>query len=258
MSRDSTKKVLSVALLLCLVCSVLVSSAAVLLSERQERNKVEEKRKNILQAAGLYQQGVPIADLYAQIEPRIVDLQSGWFSDRFDPVIFDSRAAAKDPTLNQEIPDPLDLADIKRRSLYKDVYLVLESGQLQQLILPVHGKGLWSTMYGFISLDDDLTTVRGFSFYEHGETPGLGGEIDNPNWKQQWQGKRIYGENGELRIEVAKGTVDKNDPNAVYKADGLAGSTLTARGVDNLLKYWLGEDGYQPFLERLKLQGLEP
>ncbi|MCW8858144.1 MAG: Na(+)-translocating NADH-quinone reductase subunit C [Deltaproteobacteria bacterium] len=258
MSRDSTKKVLSVALLLCLVCSVLVSSAAVLLSERQERNKIEEKRKNILQAAGLYKQGEPIADLYAQIAPRIVDLQSGWFSDRFDPVTFDSRAAAKDPTLNQEIPAPLDLADIKRRSLYKEVYLVLESGQLQQLILPVHGKGLWSTMYGFISLADDLTTVRGFSFYEHGETPGLGGEIDNPNWKNQWQGKRIYGENGELRIEVAKGTVDKNDPNAVYKADGLAGSTLTARGVDNLLKYWLGEDGYQPFLERLQQQGLEP
>ena len=129
--------------------------------------------------------------------------------------------------------------------------------QLQQLILPVHGKGLWSTMYGFVSLASDLTTVRGFSFYEHGETPGLGGEIDNPNWKQQWQGKRIYGENGELRIEVVKGTVDKNDPNAVFKADGLAGSTLTARGVDNLLKYWLGEDGYQPFLERLAKQGMD-
>jgi len=256
MSRDSTSKVLKVALLLCLACSILVSSAAVLLGDRQERNKIEEKRKNILQAAGLYQDGVPIEELYAKIEPRIVDLQDNWFTDRFDPVTFDSRSAARDPQLGKAIADSRDLADIKRRSRYKNVYLVRDNDQLQQLILPVHGKGLWSTMYGFISLASDLTTVRGFSFYEHGETPGLGGEIDNPNWKKQWQGKRIYDESGELRIEVAKGTVDKNDPNAVYKADGLAGSTLTARGVENLLKYWLGEDGYQPFLERLQQQGI--
>ena len=258
MSRDSTSKILSVALLLCLVCSILVSSAAVLLSDRQQRNKIEEKRKNILLAAGLYRAGEPIDALYQQVEQRIIDLQSGWFSDRFDPLDFDSRALVKDPELSRGIPDPLDLADIKRRSHYKDVYLVREGKQLQQLILPVHGKRVWSTMYGFISLADDLTTVRGFSFYEHGETPGLGGEIDNPNWKRQWQGKRIYGDNGELRIEIAKGTVDKSEPDAVYKADGLAGSTLTARGVGNLLKYWMGADGYQPFLERLKQQGLEP
>jgi len=258
MSRDSTKKVLTVALSLCLVCSILVSAAAVLLSERQERNKIEEKRKNILQAAGLYQESVPIEELYAKVEPRIVDLQDNWFTDRFDPVTFDSRSAARDPQLGKEIPGSRDLADIKRRSRYKNVYLVRDGEQLQQLILPVHGKGLWSTMYGFISLADDLTTVRGFSFYEHGETPGLGGEVDNPNWKQQWPGKRIYDDQGVLRITVLKGTVDRNAPDAVYQVDGLAGSTLTARGVDNLLKYWLGADGYRPFLERLQQQGIEP
>jgi Na+-transporting NADH:ubiquinone oxidoreductase subunit C len=256
MSRDSTKKVLTVALSLCLVCSILVSAAAVLLSERQERNKIEEKRKNILQAAGLYQEGVAIDELYAQIEPRILDLDKAWFTNEFDPAQFDSRAAARDPELGIAIPAARDLADIKRRSRFKDVYLVREGEQLQQLILPVHGKGLWSTMYGFISLASDLTTVRGFSFYEHGETPGLGGEVDNPNWKQQWQGKRIYDEQGTLRITVLKGTVDRDDPNAIYKADGLAGSTLTARGVDNLLKYWLGEDGYRPFIEQLQQRGI--
>lgn len=256
MSRDSTSKVLTVALLLCLVCSILVSSAAVLLSERQERNKVEEKRKNILQAAGLYQQGVPIEDLYAQIEPRILDLESAWFSTEFNPAEFDSRAAARDPQLGKQIPAELDLADIKRRSRYKDIYLVMDGTQLQQLILPVHGKGLWSTMYGFISLGSDLTTVRGFSFYEHGETPGLGGEVDNPNWKQQWPGKRIYDEQGTMRMTVLKGMVDRNAPDAIYQADGLAGSTLTARGVDNLLKYWLGADGYRPFIEQLQQRGM--
>jgi len=258
MSRDSTGKVLTVALLLCLVCSILVSAAAVGLSDRQKRNKVEEKKRNILQASGLYREGVPIAEQYAQIEPRLIDLKTGWFSTDFDPATFDSRAAASDSQLNREIPTDLDLAGIKRRSRYKNVYLVRENGALQQLILPVHGKGLWSTMYGFISLANDLTTVQGFSFYEHGETPGLGGEVDNPNWKRQWQGKKIYDEQGRLRIHVIKGQVDRDAPNAVYQADGLAGSTLTSRGVDHLLKYWLGEDGYRPLLEKLQQQGLEP
>lgn len=258
MSRDSTGKVLSVAFLLCVICSILVSAAAVGLSSRQERNKVEEKKKNILQAAGIYQAGISIEDQFRKIQIRIVDLQSGEFSNEFDAVSFDSRSAARDPETNYQIPPELDLAAIKKRSRYKDVYLMMEDNKLQQLILPVHGKGLWSTMYGFISLAEDLSTVNGFAFYEHGETPGLGGEIDNPLWKSQWPGKRIYDDAGNTRIEVLKGTVDKTSAGAVHQVDGLAGATLTARGVSNLLKYWLDDDGYKPFLEKLKREGVKP
>jgi Na+-transporting NADH:ubiquinone oxidoreductase subunit C len=258
MSRDSTVKVLSVAFLLCVICSILVSAAAVGLSSRQERNKLEEKKKNILQAAGIYQAGMPIEDQFSKIVPRIVDLQSGEFSDAFAAATFDSRKAARDPGTGYRIPPELDLAAIKRRSRYQDVYLMMDDKTLQQLILPVHGKGLWSTMYGFISLAADLTTVNGFAFYEHGETPGLGGEIDNPTWKSQWPGKRIYDDAGDTRIEVLKGTVDKTAANAVHQADGLAGATLTARGVSNLLKYWMDADGYKPFLEKLKKGDIRP
>lgn len=258
MSRDSTGKVLSVAFLLCVVCSVLVSAAAVVLSDRQERNKVEEKNKNILQAAGLYETGIPVEDQFSKIETRIVDLQSGEFSPDIDAATFDSRSAARDPETRYQIPSDLDLAAIKSRSRYQDVYMVMDDGKLQQLILPVHGKGLWSTMYGFISLAEDFSTVNGFAFYEHGETPGLGGEIDNPTWKKQWPGKKIYDDDGNIRIEVLKGNVDKSSENAVYQADGLAGATLTARGVGNLLKYWLGDNGYKPFLETLKKEGVKP
>lgn len=258
MSRDSTAKVLSVALLLCLVCSILVSAAAVGLNARQERNKIEEKRRNILQAAGLFEAGKPLEEQFSQVRSRIVDLEKVAFVDDFDPATFDSRSAARNPETSQRIPPQRDLADIKVRSRYKDVYLVLNEDGLQQLILPVHGKGLWSTMYGFISLADDLTTINGFAFYEHGETPGLGGEIDNPAWKKQWRGKKIYDESGTLRLEVLKGTVDRNAENAEYQVDGLAGATLTARGVDNLLRYWMGEDGYKPFLEMLQKEGVQP
>ena len=258
MSRDSTAKVLTVAFLLCVVCSILVSAAAVGLSSRQEQNKLEEKRKNILLAAGLYDAGIPVEDQFSTIEARIVDLQSGDFTSEFDAATFDSRAAARLPETNRLIPSEIDLADIKKRSRYKNVYLVMEEGWLRQLILPVHGKGLWSTMYGFISLSDDLNTVNGFAFYEHGETPGLGGEIDNPGWKSQWPDKKIYDETGRVRIEVLKGQVDKSAENSQYQVDGLAGATLTARGVSHLLQYWMGADGYAPFLEKLRQEGVNP
>jgi Na+-transporting NADH:ubiquinone oxidoreductase subunit C len=256
MSQDSTAKVLGAAFLLCLVCAVLVSAAAVGMSDRQERNKVEEKRKNILLAAGLYDAGRPIEEQFGKIHPRIVDLQTGTFTDAFNAATFDSRAAARAAETRHPIPAELDLAAIKARSRYMDVYLVMADGRLQQVILPVHGKGLWSTMYGFVALADDLNTINGFAFYEHGETPGLGGEIDNPAWKAQWPGKKIYDESGHLRIEVLKGTVDQTSANAVYQVDGLAGATLTARGVGNLLRYWLGDDGYRTFLETLQREGV--
>lgn len=255
MSRNSPARVLSTAFLLCLVCSILVSTAAVSLSSLQQQNRLEEKRKNILQAAGLYDESRPIEEQFGRIESRLVDLQKDEFSQAFDPATFDSRAAARDPATSHRIPPERDFADIKTRSRYKSVYLVLEEGEMQQIILPVHGKGLWSTMYGFISLADDLTTVKGLVFYEHGETPGLGGEIDNPSWKKQWVGKKIYDESGKTRIQVLKGTVDRDSANAVYQVDGLAGATLTARGVDNLLQYWMGDYGYKPFLEWLQEQG---
>jgi len=256
MSRDSTGKVLTVAFLLCVICSILVSAAAIGLSDRQARNKEEEKKKNILLAAGLYRENIPIEKQFNIIQPRILDLQTGQFTDQFDATTFDSRAAARDKELGYQIPPERDLANIKRRSRYKDVYLVMDQGHLQQLILPVHGKGLWSTMYGFVSLAADLTTVKGFSFYEHGETPGLGGEIDNPAWKSLWPGKKIYDEKEQTRIEVIKGTVDQSSSNAVYQVDGLSGATLTSRGVSNLFKYWMGEDGYKPFIEALKKGGV--
>ena len=191
MSRDSTARVLSVAFVLCVVCSIMVSAAAVGLSDRQERNKAEEKKKNILQAAGLYEVDVSIEEQFSKIETRIVDLQSGEFTLEFDVATFDSRSAARDPETRYRIPPDLDLAAIKARSRYKDVYLVMAGDELQQLILPVHGKGLWSTMYGFISLANDFSTVNGFAFYEHGETPGLGGEIDNPAGKSSGPAKKF-------------------------------------------------------------------
>jgi Na+-transporting NADH:ubiquinone oxidoreductase subunit C len=248
MSRDSTTKVLTVAFLVCVACSILVSVDAIGLKELQEQNQEVEKRRNILQIARLYDPAQSVDAQFDKVKSRFVDLASGQFVDADDR---DVNAASN----RYVIPPKEDLAGIKVRPRIMEVYLVEEAGVLQQVILPVYGKGLWSTMYGFIALGPDLSTVRGFGFYQHGETPGLGGEIENRNWLAKWPGKVVYDEEGRVKLRVIKGEVDPTATDARFKVDGLSGATLTARGVSNLIAYWLGENGYQPFLRGLRNSG---
>jgi len=262
MSNDSTKKTLVVALGVCLVCSVLVASATVALRGRQLQNKKLDKIINILQAGNLLNEQKKndtnyIMDLYnKQVRPAIIDLKNGdiipesEYSDKLDPEKFDIKTMADSPEYGVRIAGDLDIASIKKMPRVMAIYMVLNNDHIEQFILPVYGYGLWSTMYGFLALNRDLTTIAGITFYEHGETPGLGGEIDNPLWKEQWQGKKAFDENQKVKIHVIKGKVDALDPEAMYQIDGLSGSTLTSRGVDNLVKFWLGESGYSAFLAK--------
>ena len=257
MQRDSIKNTFFIATSVCVFWSVLVSAAAVLLRPYQEANKVEERRRNILVAAGLYDENVPLEELFQQVEPKIVDLETGEYVDPSQLGLgeYDQRAAARDPELSVPIPPEADLAGLKRREKYAFVYLIKKNGKLDQIVLPIKGKGLWSTLYGFLSLDADLRTIHGITFYEHAETPGLGGEVDNPSWKAKWRGKRAFDDEGKVRIEVIRGTVDSGRPEAEYQVDGLAGATLTSRGVSHLVQFWLGENGFGPYLARLAKQG---
>jgi len=143
------------------------------------------------------------------------------------------------------------LAKIKRRENYATVYIVEGEQGIEKIVLPIKGYGLWSTLYGFLALESDLQTVAGIGFYEHAETPGLGGEIDNPNWKASWIGKQAY-DSGVMAISVIKGKVDLTRPEGDYQIDGLAGATLTTRGVNNLVQYWLGKEGFEPLIDYLK------
>jgi len=128
------------------------------------------------------------------------------------------------------------------------VFLVREAGTVQQVILPIEGAGLWATMYGFLAVEADGETARGLQFYEHGETPGLGDAVDKPAWRDQWRGKKLYDNNGDPLIEVVKGPApDDSD----YQIDGLAGATLTGRGVSIFVQHWIGDDGYGPYLKSL-------
>ncbi len=253
-NNDSIGKTLTVTILLCVICSVIVSAAAVLLKPKQVANSEANRKANILTIAGISDPSKTTDELFQQITTRYVELDTGKFVDA-PSNNYNARQAAKDPQLGHSVPGDQDIASIKFQANVMPVYLVQKGDQVSKVILPVHGYGLWSTMYGFIALQgDELNTVGGFGFYEQAETPGLGGEVDNPRWKAIWPGKKVYEEGNwtEPALRVIKGSVDSSTPNNEYKVDGLSGATLTSNGVSNLIQFWLGKNGYAPFLANLR------
>ncbi|WP_346914811.1 Na(+)-translocating NADH-quinone reductase subunit C [uncultured Roseibium sp.] len=245
---DSVPKTVFVAVLLCLVASMIVSATAVSLRPVQEINKLRDKQINILQVAGRYDPSVNVTEAFSVFEPHVLELETGKFTDEFDPATFDDRAAADDPATSVALED--DPASIGRKSKFVTVYLLRkEDGSIDKVILPIHGYGLWSTLYGFIALEANGNDIYGLQFYSHAETPGLGAEVDNPRWKALWKGKKLADDSGDLLITVAKSAPPQGEE---YHVDALAGATLTSRGVDNLVRFWMGEEGYGPFLKNLK------
>lgn len=230
-NNETIKKTIIVALSLCVVCSVVVSTAAVMLKPMQERNVAEDRKRNILMAAGMYEAGVEIDQQFEEISARVVDLRNGQYDNAMDAENFNEKEAADHNAL---------------------VYLVGNPAAPDVVILPVEGQGLWGPMKGFLALEEDLNTVAGLGFYEHKETPGLGGEVDNPRWKGLWPGKQAFDRDGEVALEVIKGVAVRDGADFAYEVDGLSGATLTSRGVSNLVQFWIGSEGFGPFLANLK------
>ncbi|RRJ84670.1 Na(+)-translocating NADH-quinone reductase subunit C [Aestuariirhabdus litorea] len=251
-NNDTIQKTITVTVLLCLVCAVVVAGAAVFLKPLQEKNKLLAKQESILKIAAIPFEPKAVSETFQTVTQKVVDLRSGKFTDEVSAANYDQRSAAKNPSMSQPLSGAEDIASIKRRADFATVYLVEKDGQVEKVILPVHGYGLWSTMYGFLALEGDTKTVVGFGFYDQGETPGLGGEVDNPRWTGIWPGKKVFDENFSVKLEFPKTGADRNSPNYDHQIDGLAGATLTTRGVENLVKFWLGESGFGPFLANLR------
>ena len=257
--QDTIKKTFLVAFLLCLICSVLVATAAVVFKPKQDQNKLRNKQLNILYAAGLAEPGRALSSkqidalFTGKIKSRIVELSTGKFINTIPINTFDQYKAAKNQKTSVNLSSREDIAGIGRKALYAKVYIIEDvNRRIEKLVLPVHGYGLWSTLYGFISLESDFNTIAGLGFYQHAETPGLGGEVDNPLWKAQWPGKKVY-QNHQPEIALVKSKSD--NPNvAAYQVDALSGATLTSVGVNNLLRFWLGEQGFLPLIDRLKAE----
>ena len=256
MQRDSAGYMFFFATLVCIACSFLVTGAFTALREKQERNQLLDKQSNVLYAAGLAARGDGknaeqlMALFNERVKPVVVDMKTGQAVEDsgVDPATYDADGAAGGP---DGIDAPENTANISRLPPYQIAYQVMnDRDELEMVVIPIQGYGLWSTLYGFLAIDRDGETIRGITYYQHGETPGLGGEVDNPRWKALWPGRKAYDDSGKVAIQVVKGQAGspQSDP---YRVDALSGATITSRGVQSMLRLWLGESGFGPYLKNL-------
>ena len=244
--NESITKTIGVAFCVCLICSLVVSFSAVSLRDLQNENKLNDKRIKILQAADIYNPDEDIKQQFLKLETKFVNFETGKLMDtymdfsleEYDPIL-----ATRDSNLSTKVPTSEDIAVIKNRENIGKIFILRNDDySINKLILPIRGYGLWGTLYGYISIENDFNTIAGIEFYDHKETPGLGAEVDNPKWKNLWPGKEIYGK------------VDNNDKDAQYEIDGLSGATITSRGVTNMITYWFGESGYSKLFKELNYE----
>lgn len=261
-NKDSFGRTLFVVVGLCFICSIFVSTAAVMLKPIQQQNKLLDKQKYILEAANLIStkddnltKAQILATYNKHVEAKLVMLKSGDFVTGQDANTFDMDKAAKNPSTSF-IPKH-DMASLKRVANEAVVYLVHnDAGKLETVILPIKGYGLWSTMYAFLALDPDMNTVQNLVYYDFsgsGETPGLGGEVQNPKWIAKWEGKELFNPQGQLAIKVTKNPAIAQTK---YGVDALSGATLTSNGVQYSLEFWLGEEGFGNFIQHARNGGL--
>ena len=242
------------ATIVCLVCSVFVAASAVGLKDRQRNNERLDRQKKVLEVAisseefdAIKGDAAQIEQTYnARIKPILVSLkEDGTGCAGRDADTFNQLKAAKDPQQSTDVSG--NPAKVQRTPHCAKIFHVVAPGSstVETLIFPVEGKGLWSTLYGYIALAPNGDDIKGLTFYKHAETPGLGGEVDNPDWKAQWVGKHVF-KKGQpapaLYVKKGKATDD-------YSVDGLSGATLTSNGVTHLLQFWLGDRGFGPYLK---------
>jgi Na+-transporting NADH:ubiquinone oxidoreductase subunit C len=252
MRKESPQKALIVVLAVALICSVLVSVSAVTLRPIQERNALVERSRNIIGLTGLVVADGSLSDneilsAVDQLDIRLVEVDSGIFSDAQDAATYDARAARNMPELSSVLDPADDIASIGRRENFVVIYLVWDEGELQRVILPVYGQGMWSTLYGYIALESDLNTIAAISFYEQAETAGLGDQVQNPDWLAGWVGRRVFDTANKVRFRVAGGLAASE-----YEVDAMSGATVTGDAVTRLIQFWFGPDGYLRLIEQLR------
>lgn len=249
-ATDNTFKALTVTLLVAFLCALVVSSVAVALRPVQIANIEAERRAQLeLVLNALAEIG------YAQnidgLEAQIVELASGQYDSSLDPASFDAERAAGKPGSGVAIPGELDVAGIKRRARHARIYLLRDAGQrIDLVILPVSGRGYQSTLRAWLVLAGDATTVRALKFYQHGETPGVGSRIEDPQWEARWRDLPAFDDEGVLRLGIR--SQGARDEYAEYRVDGISGATRTTQGVDGMLRFWLGDFGFGPYLKRIQ------
>ena len=221
------------AIIITLVCSLLLAAAATLLKPRQIENVKLDIKKNILKSAGITD---PDAELTRE------DIQT-LYSKNIDESVIDDKG------VQVEGKTPSDI-DPKANSGLMALYKWKDREGVKAYIIPISGKGLWSTLYGYLAIEPDGETVKGLSFYQHGETPGLGAEVEKKWFTDNFIGKKIVNPQGELiSVTIVRGKVKDKVPESEFyhNVDGISGATITGRGINKFLKENLKM--YDPYLK---------
>lgn len=247
--NESRVKTVAVAVLVSAVSAVVVAGTAVTLRPLQEANRAAERQARldamIAELPGMAD--IVTASGADSLETVIVDLRSGTVAEDLDPAGFDLRATAQDPATSTALAAVDDIAGIGRRPDFSRIYLVRVGEALRLLILPVYATGYQSTIHAYLALEGDLNTVAALSIVEQAETPGLGARVQDRKWLDLWPGKKIANEQGRVLISVVRGSGQ-----TIYEVDGITGATRTSNAVTNMIRFWLGEHGYGPVLERFR------
>lgn len=252
-SNEDPVKVFGVAVLTALFSAVLVSVATVTLKPMQEANLAAERA---VRMAAMLDTLPGMRDLMAEagvdtLQTRLVDLSSGEFVDASDASAIDLHGTEANAAQSILIPPELDVAGLDRRAMRLPVHLMESDGDVQLIVLPITGKGYQSTLRANLALQADLNTIAALSVVEQGETPGLGARILDPDWQDLWSGKEITDAEGRIVIAVVQGPAS-----GLHEVDAISGATITSNGVANMLRYWLGDHGYGPLIDRLRREGL--
>jgi len=254
MERNSPTYTLLFTLAVCAVCSVLVAGTYEILGAKQASDAVVLRMLDILRLTGLAEldealERDEIRARFEAIRPRAVDMKTRRFDPQVDARLHDQREATNDPQTSREAP-PND-AGVRRIPDHAVVYERLgETGELDQMLLPIHGQGYGGHLFGFLALGPDLKTVRDIFFYEHQETPGLGARIDEPRWRDSWVGRRVFDASGNVALRLV---ADAGPPEtAPYHVDAVTRATVTTTGVQTMLDFWMGPNGFGPFLDHYR------
>jgi Na+-transporting NADH:ubiquinone oxidoreductase subunit C len=220
--RKEDFKVISFAAVVCVICSLVLSATATLLKERQDVAVELDRKLNVLKAFG-----VQTVDTSGMKMPK--DEIDRYFTENISEVY-----VSKETGDIVENPDPAQLKKEAKERTHEarsllPLYVWQEGGTPLKYAFPTSGMGLWSIVHGYIALDRDLSTIIGVTFYKHGETPGLGGEVSADWFMNQFKDKIIYAGGSLVQLEVVKG---KAPEDSNYQVDGMSGATMTGNGLN--------------------------
>ena len=231
----SNRYTLIFAMAITIVLAFFLSLADSSLKEKYEKNVEVDIRKNILISLGFSP-----TDVLLMNNENVESI----FQNSIVGFVVDNSGSIVDNKFPQDIDPNVDL------NLYP-IYKRVSNNITEGYSIPISGKGLWGTMFGYFSIEPDGSTAKGITFYQHIETPGLGGEVDKPWFQNNFVGKRFVDENGTLiGIQTVKGQVDDTSKEAYHLVDGISGATMTSRGLNQFLLKDLKL--YDPYFSKIR------